>query len=278
MHRKLEKKNYTITNNSKPLKTLTKNSLLLLEKDKRYPALSMSKKGFKLEREVFDFTREKFYRRRAIILIRNLINSSNRKYKLLKVISFFKLIAAKPQTNKKLKLKERGVEGLDIQANSLFLIDESRVSEVGVQDLSILEQQQNQTKLEDLSLFNELYKKPTGLKKSRNMIRSENEELQPAIILRERALIQRKENLLEKILFRANLRQRDKNRGKFNRWFMQTKNDQIGELLSEFENMNIVLSERAFREKMFRTKIKMLQNQIESQIGYFGRLLDYEKK
>ena len=42
--------------------------------------------------------------------------------------------------------------------------------------------------------------------------------------------------------------------------------------------MNIVLSERAFREKLFRTKIKVLQSKIDNKIEYFGALMEEEIK
>ena len=42
--------------------------------------------------------------------------------------------------------------------------------------------------------------------------------------------------------------------------------------------MNIILSERAFREKLYRTKIKVLQNKIDNKIEYFGALMEEEIK
>lgn len=50
------------------------------------------------------------------------------------------------------------------------------------------------------------------------------------------------------------------------------------EYIQEFENINIVLSERAFREKLFRTKIKCLQGQIDKNIEYFALLMEEEIK
>jgi hypothetical protein len=43
--------------------------------------------------------------------------------------------------------------------------------------------------------------------------------------------------------------------------------------LTEFENLNIVLSERAFREKVFRTKVKLMQETMETQIRAFEDIL-----
>ena len=47
--------------------------------------------------------------------------------------------------------------------------------------------------------------------------------------------------------------------------------------LSEFENVSIVLSERAFREKVFRTKIKVLQETLATQIREFESALVRQK-
>lgn len=55
----------------------------------------------------------------------------------------------------------------------------------------------------------------------------------------------------------------------FFRWYRTASEINLQCVLDEFENVNIILSERAFREKVFRTKIRVLQNQIENEIVKF---------
>ena len=87
---------------------------------------------------------------------------------------------------------------------------------------------------------------------------------------------QRQAFLMKKMIYRLFLRMSHSKRTALLKWYRQTMRSQIKEYLQEFENMNIVLSERAFREKLFRTKIKVLQGKIDSRIEYFGALMQEE--
>ena len=53
------------------------------------------------------------------------------------------------------------------------------------------------------------------------------------------------------------------------KWVMGCRKTDIGIYMEEFENLNILLGERAFREKLFRTKIKLMQESLETQIRIF---------
>lgn len=64
---------------------------------------------------------------------------------------------------------------------------------------------------------------------------------------------------MKKIVYRLFLRMSHTKRSAVLRWYRQSMRHQIKDYIQEFENINIVLSERAFREKLFRTKIKCLQ-------------------
>lgn len=89
---------------------------------------------------------------------------------------------------------------------------------------------------------------------------------------------ERKNRLIKKIIYRFIIRLVQKRRSSIFHWYRQSMRCQIADLLEEFENMNIILSERAFREKVFRTKIRLLQNQISKQIEYFGKMMQEEGK
>jgi hypothetical protein len=89
---------------------------------------------------------------------------------------------------------------------------------------------------------------------------------------------QRSKFLMKKIIYRLYLRMSHTKRTNLLKWYRQNMRLQISEYLQEFENMNIVLSERAFREKVFRTKIKVLQGKIDTKIEYFGKLMEEEIK
>lgn len=95
----------------------------------------------------------------------------------------------------------------------------------------------------------------------------------------EKVLIKKRQTfLMKKIIYRLYLRMSHTKRSNMLKWYRQTMRLQIREYLQEFENMNIILSERAFREKLFRTKIKVLQSKIDTKIQYFGALIEEEIK
>lgn len=84
---------------------------------------------------------------------------------------------------------------------------------------------------------------------------------------------EKKKRMVTKIIYKLYLRLIERRRNALLTWYRQSMKSQQSELLEEFENMNIILSERAFREKVFRTKIRLLQNQIAKQIEYFAKLM-----
>lgn len=57
------------------------------------------------------------------------------------------------------------------------------------------------------------------------------------------------------------------------KWYRGNKFVEVQRYLEEFENLNIVLAERAFREKVFRTKVKLMQEQINTQVKMFEEVL-----
>ena len=111
----------------------------------------------------------------------------------------------------------------------------------------------------------------TKLKFGKNFKKRENK----SILKTKHRLLQeeRRKALMTRIVYRLYLRTLKRKRNGFCKWFKQSMKAQISDLLVEIENMNIVLSERAFREKVFRTKIKLLQGQIATQIDYFQKLM-----
>ena len=87
-------------------------------------------------------------------------------------------------------------------------------------------------------------------------------------------LEERRKVALGRVLYRQKIKLDGFRRRGLVTWYRWMYREQINELLVEFENMNIVLSERAFREKVFRTKIKLLQGKIDTQIGYFRDVVE----
>ena len=59
----------------------------------------------------------------------------------------------------------------------------------------------------------------------------------------------------------------------FSRWRINTIKGEMEEQMEEFENINIVLTERAFRDNMFRTKCRVEHMNVDKKIDQQTKLL-----
>ena len=66
----------------------------VLKLERRWPACCLTKNQFAYERQLLDFEREIFYKRRLRILMNSIATESAKRLRLIKVISFYKLIAS----------------------------------------------------------------------------------------------------------------------------------------------------------------------------------------
>ena len=60
----------------------------------------------------------------------------------------------------------------------------------------------------------------------------------------------------------------------FSRWRVNTIKGEMEELMEEFENINIILTERAFKDNMFRTKCHVEHMNADKKIEQLTRLLN----
>jgi len=239
-----------------------------LKLEKRWPSNALTKNQFTYERELFDFEREIFFKRKLRCLMSSILRENQRRLKLLKVVSFYKLIAApifSHYSNQGIGLGHH--EQSQFITNSFFLLDNSKTGAdyfplVAMEhnDRKALKHDNNRRQQEDSYLIAEEEKAEIADKTGGAFIQKERN-------LRKQIKDERKTHLLKRVFGMMKKRELLESKNRLFQWYKATQNAKISEMLEEFESINIVLSERAFREKLFRTKIKLLQQQIETQIG-----------
>lgn len=295
----------------------------------------MPKNKYLIEREAFDCEREIHYRRRFKGLMKSILRNQNRKFKLLLVIGYFKLlsntllISKSIQTSGKPQNYHQRGEADSIRRNLLYAMKKPLVQEFpynmppstsparrslssrpnwspddGSQILSkeeMIEIKMSKDKSEETrkyqktkrnhkrlasipELRNSLQKVPiSGEDSNTKMNREEalKRNLLVAETLPSKSIEGRKrksivlpagptvpEILTNMCSIYSTFRQRTQYKYLL-RWMRKCRAKEESEYLKEIENVNIVLTERTFRERMFRTKVKLMQEAIETQIRNF---------
>lgn len=292
----------------------------------------MPKNRYITEREAFDCEREIFHRRRFRTLMKAILRNQNRRFKLLLVIGFYKLISntllksAMIDQKKPSNLHQRG--GSDsLRRSMLYHLGGGQPQEfpynVGKRsqrESSVHERPPWQPEDSELIKIDETKDQEAEFAKQESAAHLRNQKLKRAYQRleaigrlrrtppksseagerppsREAAL---KRGLINVEMLPARQVYAGKEGDKKNavqaptkaeavrtvwgimsmqmerkahrallKWSFYCKNKLESEYLEEIENVNIVLSERTFRERVFRTKIRLLQETIETQIKQF---------
>lgn len=289
----------------------------------------MPKNRYITEREAFDCEREIFHRRRFRTLMKSILRNQNRKFKLLVVIGYYKLITntlirtfimgsrkfsnlhqrgdsenirrsmlyhlAKPEEEFPFNIAKRGKEQ-SVYERTPWLPDEGdpqlspdQLKEAEAQKKDTVQHSQReklQRAYQRLEAIGRLRK--SSKKKSESAEKKVTREdalkrnLLVAEILPTRRIdgvespkkksnveVPTKKDAIKNLYVILNNSNERKVHRALLRWSLFCKAKQESEYLEEIENVNIVLSERTFRERVFRTKIKLLQETIETQIKQF---------
>lgn len=272
------------------------------------------------ERSMLDFKKEIFFKRRFRVLMNSILRESQRRFKIIKIIAFYKLIASsvfidredlgiigrekyqgiqKSITSIGNQIKEKVISSGGLDRNDSFLVGKSfflfnKENEDENFPMNLLESEEKANAKRkwienikdpkiipnDVELLELQMKSHGGLKLKNSIyldgkVKKGRGRIGKSVLKTKHKMLieEKKKRLITKMLYRLYLRLIQRRRNAIQTWFKQSMKSQQAELLEEFENMNIVLSERAFREKVFRTKIRLLQNQIEKQIEYFGMMM-----
>lgn len=296
----------------------------------------MPKNKYLIEREAFDCEREIHHRRRFKALMKSILRNQNRKFKLLMVIGYYKLLSntlliskAVQSSSSPKNFRQRGDSADSIRRNMLYAMRKPSIAEFpynipadgkiqkgsisnrsnwvpddGSQILTAeqqAEQKSSRERSEDARRINKSkrsQKRLASIPELRKTLYSSNSsnDIPAYQINREDAF--RRNLLVAETLpsrsFEGKRRKsikppevptvaeivknmcsiystfRDRTIYKaLLRWMSVCRNKGEGAYLREIENVNIVLTERTFRERMFRTKVRLMHEAIESQIKHF---------